>query len=71
MRSQCLQCLLLSMGRVFVSLPVSPRFVLSSLVFAFPMGIAAVFTLFPSSGQVPQKQEVPVTAHVWGVPGPW
>lgn len=39
--------------------------------FAFPMGIAVVFALLPSSGQAPRKQEVPVTAHVWGVPGPW
>lgn len=38
--------------------------------FAFPTGIAAGFSLFPQLWAVPQKQEVRVTAHVGGVPGP-
>uniref|UniRef100_A0A674HE99 Ras homolog family member C n=1 Tax=Taeniopygia guttata TaxID=59729 RepID=A0A674HE99_TAEGU len=69
-RGQCLQCLLLSTGGVLLLLPVSPRFVLSSLVLPFPWALLQCSLSFPSSGQVPQKQEVPVTADMWGVPGP-
>lgn len=69
MRGQCLQHLLLSMSRVFVSPRVAP-FCAELPGFAFPMGIAVVFALLPSSGQVPQKPEVLVTAHVLGRASP-
>lgn len=69
-RGQCLQNLLLSVGWVFVSLPVLPWFVLSSLVLPFPWALLWCLLSFLSSGQVPQKPEVLVTARVWAVPGP-
>lgn len=58
-------------GPVLVLLPVLPRFVLSSLVLPFPRALLGYPLCLPSSGQVPHKQEVPVTAQVCGVPGPW
>ncbi|XP_062365394.1 rho-related GTP-binding protein RhoC isoform X2 [Cinclus cinclus] len=51
--------------------PVLPWFVLSSPVLPFPWALLWCLLSFPSSGQVPQKQEVPVTAHAWALPGPW
>lgn len=66
MRGQCLQYLLLSMGQVFVSLPVSPRFVLSSLVLPFPWALLQCLLSFPALGRCHRSRRCQ-TQHTHGV----
>lgn len=60
-RGPCLQNLLLSVGRLFLLLSMPPGL-------CFPWALPWCLLSVPSSGQVPQKQEAPVTAHLWALP---